>query len=129
MLAQPGPSSASSASCLILQILLDYNSSVCLIGLLPGVPGSGVSVWTTPGAEEELQIQSSWYLVAMGGGGKCKAFSVVPGQSPGWVGSSHAAGGAGAEEEDGQEEEEEEEEEDGQREAEAERLQLAAIDI
>ena len=48
--------------------------------------------------------------------------------SPGWVGSSHAAGGA--EEEDGQEdEEEEEEEEDGQREAEAERLQLAAIDI
>ena len=58
-------------------------------------------------------------------GGRCKAFSVVPGQSPGWVGSSHAAGGA--EEEDGQEEEEEEE--DGQREAEAERLQLAAIDI
>ena len=45
-----------------------------------------MSVWTTPGAEEELQIQSSWYMVAMVGGGKCKAFSVVPGQAlGGWA--------------------------------------------
>ena len=69
------------------------------LGLLPGVPGSGVSVWTTPGAEEELQIQSSWYLVPSDGW-QMQGLLRGAWASPGWVGSSHAAGGAGAEDED-----------------------------
>ena len=128
MLAQPGPSSVVGQQFCQFCQLLDPSNFARLqfqrvrLGLWPDVCVD--NPWCRRGASDPELLVSG----CDGWGWQMQGLLRGAWASPGWVGSSHAAGGAGAEEEDGQEEEEEEEE-DGQREAEAERLQLAAIDI